>query len=479
MPVRAILAPMTSAMFLTMLSLSSVSAPAADEPVCATLSASHDALNVTGMSLPDKVPGLAFSPGPVAQSQGFSAPHAKDLRARLDTPLTASGCISFWIHMPEEISTGQGRKTRSWQLLRLSGMLEILLREKSDHIQMIFSRQSAARSYDEERYNTIRLQLPRLPGKEWIHVAVRWDAREGIWNAYLDGTPFYFETQRLSPWTPVSADELTLGVGGGELGGELAEVRISSSADMSRERDRLKQSGQAGRLDGLLGTNALGTLEVGTLKGKLLYAAGLDTPPRPAWIMEGPGETDFTADGVVLSSGQPEGPEGHIVYWCPKSFPDSFVAEWDFQLLSENGLCIVFFGADGNAGRDLFDPALTPRTGVYAQYINGDMHAYHISYYANMPDVARRVSNLRKSPGFFLMSNGPSLLGENPGGTHHVTLVKQGGRIRLAVDGQLCISYTDTGETYGGTYGAGKLGLRQMSWTRAQYRNFRVYALRE
>ena len=57
--------------------------------------------------------------------------------------------------------------------------------------------------------------------------------------------------------------------------------------------------------------------------------------------------------------GAPELPcYGHIVFRRPGELPDSFVAEWEVQLLNDPGLLIAFFAANGGAGRDLFDPAL-------------------------------------------------------------------------------------------------------------------------
>jgi hypothetical protein len=42
---------------------------------------------------------------------------------------------------------------------------------------------------------------------------------------------------------------------------------------------------------------------------------------------------------------------------------------------------------------------------------------------------------------------------------------------------RVVIDYTDDGSGYGPPLGAGKIGLRQMQWTVAKYRDFRVHAL--
>jgi hypothetical protein len=56
-------------------------------------------------------------------------------------------------------------------------------------------------------------------------------------------------------------------------------------------------------------------------------------------------------------------------------------------------------------------------------------------------------------------------------------LIKDGAHIQLQVDGKVIIDWTDVGSRYGPVLGGGKIGLRQMQWTQAQYRNFRVHAL--
>ncbi len=58
-------------------------------------------------------------------------------------------------------------------------------------------------------------------------------------------------------------------------------------------------------------------------------------------------------------------------------------------------------------------------------------------------------------------------------------LIKDGAHIQLQVDGRVSIDYTDPGTArYGPIHTDGKIGLRQMQWTIAQYRNFRVWELK-
>ena len=54
-------------------------------------------------------------------------------------------------------------------------------------------------------------------------------------------------------------------------------------------------------------------------------------------------------------------------------------------------------------------------------------------------------------------------------------MLKLGNVIRFAVDGKVVLRFADDGKTYGPALGGGKIGLRQMHFTRARYDNFRIY----
>lgn len=195
------------------------------------------------------------------------------------------------------------------------------------------------------------------------------------------------------------------------------------------------------------------------------------------WRMEGPGETRRRDGWMEMWS---PGEEMHHVYWAPILAPASFAASWQMQNLHpEAGLCIVFFGATGLNGEDVMHPSLPPRDGTFRLYNNGALKNYHISYYANTPSVpARPVARLRKNPGAKIVQEGPPGIPAGSEAIHDVRLMKDKNRIALWVDQRRIIDWTDTGETLGPAYGAGKIALRQMQWTRFRYRNFRVWELK-
>ena len=75
-------------------------------------------------------------------------------------------------------------------------------------------------------------------------------------------------------------------------------------------------------------------------KGDLLYQNTLSTADSVSeWQMEGPGKITFNNNWLQMFSPDEE---MHHVFWCPKEFPESFIAEWQVQNLK--------FDADAKIG---------------------------------------------------------------------------------------------------------------------------------
>src|SRR5690606_5091634 len=105
------------------------------------------------------------------------------------------------------------------------------------------------------------------------------------------------------------------------------------------------------------------------------------------WKLEG-GQRMYIEDGhLVLESDRETtrstGKANHLVCWLTKEMPADFLLE--FTVCPEKrdrGLNIVFFNARGRGGKSIFDSALSPRDGTFAQYHSGDLDNYHISYWS-------------------------------------------------------------------------------------------------
>jgi len=213
------------------------------------------------------------------------------------------------------------------------------------------------------------------------------------------------------------------------------------------------------------------------LKGDLIYSNTLSSENElKGWTMEGSGQTEYKDGWLCMFS--PE-EKSHHVYWCPEEFPESFIAEWEVRNLHpEAGLCIVFFSAEGLNGEDILSARLKQRNGNFKHYTKGDINNYHISYYANTPtQKGRPFAHLRKNIGFHKVQTGEAGIPHNSEGIHTVRLVKDSGHIQLFIDDRPVIDWQDDGKKFGTVLGTGKIGFRQMKWTRFEYRNFNLYQL--
>ena len=202
------------------------------------------------------------------------------------------------------------------------------------------------------------------------------------------------------------------------------------------------------------------------------------------FILEGTANVDFPTGRMRLSSVlDPNlGQAANYVYWCDKEFPSDVLIEWEFTPLAESGLCIMFFSARNRKGGSVFDA--NPRTGRYEQYYNGDIDAFHVSYYrTNAVRVDNgeglRLCNLRKSKGFYMAAQGGDPIPElehcrPPFPPFHISILKHGPLVAFYIEKILSFTYHDDGKTFGPLLTGGKTGFRQMSPMIAEYANLTV-----
>lgn len=137
---------------------------------------------------------------------------------------------------------------------------------------------------------SLNVQLPGLPGPAWIHFAANWDGDEGIFDAFLNGTPLRAPGTRLVPWSPGEGDEAIL-----HLGRFAMTAPRFSPTHLSREDLRSKVTLLCeGKLDGILGARSRGTLLADEAAGELLHENSLVGEDSAAgWRLEGPGRIKF------------------------------------------------------------------------------------------------------------------------------------------------------------------------------------------
>jgi hypothetical protein len=388
-------------------------------------------------------------------------------------PIQPAGSLSFWFQIPREYSNGLVPAGESMELVALPGVGHMQLNVSTSNVRLEWRWDNTVKGV----YG-LNVQVPYLLGPARYHVAMRWDSERGQFNVFLNNVPWRVIGTVQDPWTMPTQT----------IGHITRHVAVSDFQLFERflvGADIAELSGQYPSPDvaSLVGYQTDTPMEsVDNLKGRQLYTIDMGNEKAMAdWRLEGPGILERDAEWLAMSSREADtdGPAGHIVYWPPMEFPDNFIAEWDFQPTTSDGLCIVFFAARGINGKDIFDDSITERTGIFNQYHSSDINCYHISWYANTPGVPGRITtNLRKNAGFHVVSNGSPGVPAGSTDIHHVTLMKRGGHIQLGVDGKQIINWTDDGQRYGPILGGGKIGLRQMKWTEGRYRNFTVWAVK-
>ncbi|MGM7671749.1 DUF1961 family protein [Microbacterium sp. A93] len=197
------------------------------------------------------------------------------------------------------------------------------------------------------------------------------------------------------------------------------------------------------------------------------------------WVAEGPMVADAGDDGLLLSSDG--GIDEHWTLWCPEIFGDRIRITWEMSPRSEPGLAMLFFGAAAVDGGSIFDDVLAPRTGAYPQYHSGDIRTLHVSYFRRRWEDERafHTCNLRKSPGFHLVSQGADPLpsvDDARGAFYRICVIKDGDRVVFSIDDLVLFDWVDD-ESTGPRVRGGRIGFRQMSPLTACYRNLEVHSL--
>ncbi|KAE9966660.1 hypothetical protein BLS_006870 [Venturia inaequalis] len=198
------------------------------------------------------------------------------------------------------------------------------------------------------------------------------------------------------------------------------------------------------------------------------------------WTAEGPLNATVTNSTLTLSGAG--NPDDYFVYWLPELFPDRIRISWDFQPTAEPGLAMFFFGATSVSGGSIFDEHLKKRNGSYPQYHSSDIKLLHAAYFRRRWPEERvfHVANLRKSPGFHLVSQGADPLpdvGDVKGAFYKVEVVKDGKKVKFSINGLPVFEFNDKEGKTGSMVGGGRIGLRQMQPLVANYRNLEVWAL--
>ena len=383
------------------------------------------------------------------------------------------GTIAFWLKLPRTI-----RRCETEVPVMASDAMSIHAIGKENFAQLLLTFGPAMVG---EEQAVIRGLLTHLKADQWYHVAFTWDGETRNNHFILDGldqgTPEPKAKAGIVHGVGDAAPGITMALGSPGLAASAPQfwdtvlpASVIASALRAADHERYED-------EGINYTDE--TLSVDDFPSKRpVYETDFDDPAElDNWVREG-GESATIADGRLKLQTGPSPEEGqHLVLWLRQELPADFLAEWTMRPYDKtNGLTIVVFNARGRNGEDLFDPGLRPRNGEFVDYHSGDLDNYHISYYAGH----RGSVNLRKNYGFYLAALGAERVHTSPPGPfHRITLLKQGGKIRLATDGIVSLKFDDDGTTYAPVHAhPGRLGLRQMlhSWY-TEYEYFRAWEI--
>lgn len=404
--------------------------------------------------------------GPWAGIDAFSGD--EPVTVELNRPPGNQGTLMCWFRVDEPIVNGPFvEEADGDSMVELPGLGSLNLWWYSGYGGIVWETENGPNE---------PVEVPGVPGPQWVHVCYTWDADKGRSMGYIDGTPTKLSSQ-LNPWTNETAEEIVVDASRWTLAGLTTFDRMITEDEVRAAVPSIYRGG----MDHTLGSQDLGELDTAKWRGDTVFEVPLDGPDQIAgWQMEGPGDVEIDDGWMKMWSREPdaEGNGGHIVHWCDQDVPSDFLLEFDVRILSDHGLNIIFFCAKGRNGEDVLDSSLDERTGIFGHYTGGDINCYHISYYANAPGGGgRTTSNMRKNSGFYLVDNGPIGIPPDDHDVHHVSLLKNGGMVRLAVDDRCVIDWYDDGQQYGPVLGDGKVAFRQMKWTTAEYRDLRVSRL--
>jgi len=166
------------------------------------------------------------------------------------------------------------------------------------------------------------------------------------------------------------------------------------------------------------------------------------------------------------------------VLWNTREFPESFVAEWDFQHHAPQGTVIIFFAAQANEGGSIFSPGLPKRGGRFGNYTRGEINCYHTSYSATDEEGVPRGATHLKKDGQGVekskLANGLAPIDGKMEKPFRIRLAKLKNRIVLEIGGEISFDFVDGGNN-GGSYQRGQIGFRQMRHTiEGSYGSFKV-----
>lgn len=380
------------------------------------------------------------------------------------------GTLMFWWKPREKFSHATGLDFKEYNLVGLDNIYS-----ETEGFNKVFNaflrspkgprlRAETFHGPTVQTYHGTDFEYIRFHPDKWYHFAWTWDGNTGVVRQYLNARED--ANQFRDPWEP-QPPRGNLIIGHPHI--IMDDVTIY---DVPLSQDQIAQVAGIKPAEGLTdeGLTAYNEkVDWPRDDWELVYSNNFDDDSAiEGWVGEGPIYRDIR-DGKLLQASS----EFHAVHWCPFKTEPNFYIEYDFGPADPESLYILFFAANGLDGRDLFDPSLAERTGNFADYIRGDIRAYHVSYLRR----ATGICNLRKDPGMALLAVGYDKIPSDPDRVYKIQLLKVGPVIEFAIDGDLVFRAEDEQVDNQPVWRGGYFGFRNMTGGEAYYDNLRVYQI--
>jgi hypothetical protein len=416
---------------------------------------------------------LSFIRGPKPDTTGITATNESILaKAMLREHIGPEGTVAIWVYIGTDYQSGADTPEKNMRIFEIENLCSLTFKLSPNSLNFHWAWN---KSMGNTQYHDLNILAPELPGGQWIQLVFRWSSSKNIFNCYINGTPFRQDESISGLKNPVSS---SVTVYTSQIG--FNEMFITDQMLEGRRLDSLLDVSKNSRIDKILGYEPVNKLDIEFVQGKLLYSNPLRHHSHiRGWLPEGQAKISFDQGGLVLESYKSDDlSDGNVVLWCGDDLPANFIAKWKFQPLNEYGLAMVFFCARGQNGKNIYDPSIAQRDGTFSQYVYGDINAYHITYYSNTPYSTRNNSSLWKSEGFYLADYGRAVVEPGSSQIYEATLAKIGGKIDMAIDNYVIIDFNDNGKRFGDVLSWGKIGFRQMKWTKIRYSDFEIYDIK-
>lgn len=209
-------------------------------------------------------------------------------------------------------------------------------------------------------------------------------------------------------------------------------------------------------------------------KDPLVYEESFDTHGPRIRVDHGSDDSDASVEVIdgrlhVTTSPSNDG----VIVWLDVELPDDFRLEFEVEPVNDygaQGFNMLWWGAEGTDGTDIFDPSLWSDPGpstMFVKYCDWEIRGYYFSYRRS----PQQTVNARACPGKQLRYSEPGPILE-AGVRHRIALERRDSAFTLFWNDEAIAQWSEPMPVRGG-----RIGLRQVYATASYYDDLRVMEL--